>query len=169
MSGGNFDATWVDREHAEDKQDHAVAREKRYASTLTSSQPCQLGGADCQLATIEIANVDQVKIAPTRRSGKIQVLIARAPLEFSVRHHGFPTYLLAGYSNQPDRFDAELPDFQDFLRRIVLREHRGLTLLPAPGVESQPPAATGPGEASNGVAAPPPPSSASGSEPTHRD
>jgi hypothetical protein len=144
MSGGHFDAAWVDREHA-------VAREKRYASMLTSSQACRLGGVDCQLATIELADVDQVKLSPSKRYRKLQVLVARAPLELSVRHHAYPTYLVAGYSNQPGRFDAGLPEFQDFLGRIVLRGQRGLTQLPQVAPPSQPPSASAVDESVNAV------------------
>ena len=131
LSGGKFDSVWVE-------PGHAVGREVRYASTLISNQRCQLGGEDCQLATVELADVDQVKLSPTKRYRKLQVLIARAPLEFSAHHHAFPTYLVAGYSNQPGRFDTNLPEFQDFLGRIVLREHHGLTLLPQPAPQPQP-------------------------------
>jgi len=155
MSGGRFDAAWVDR-------NHTAGREKHYASVLTSTQPCQLGGVDCQLATIDLADVDQVKLSPTKRYRKLQVLIARAPLEFSVRGHALPTYLVAGYSNQPARFDADWPEFRDFLGRIVLREHRGFALSEQPAAQPQPatqpqpqPAGGGLGEPPNGVSAPP--------------
>ncbi len=33
--------------------------EKRFASTLLSTQPCHLGAQECEVATIELANVDQ--------------------------------------------------------------------------------------------------------------
>jgi len=161
MSGGSFDAAWVDRNRVE-------AKEKRYTAMLTSSQPCQLGGVECQIATIELADVDQVKLSPSKRYRKLQVLIARAPLELSVRRHAFPTYLIAGYSNQPARFDADLAEFQDFLGRIVLREHRGLTLSPQQpaGQPQQQPPSNGPGEADRAVATVPTAPVSSPSEPT---
>jgi hypothetical protein len=134
LSGGRFDAVWVDKEGA-------TVHEQRYTAALLDSQECELAGVACRLATIDVADVDQIKLSPEKRVRKLQVLFAKSPFVLTVRGKIFSTYLVAGYSNLPGRFDNELADFQGLLRRVVIHDQSGFSVKSAP-VATEKPAAT---------------------------
>jgi hypothetical protein len=147
LAGGQYETTEID-------QGGASTLEKRFASTLLSAEPCQLAAQECEAATLELANVDQLKLDPKYRSNKLMVVITRTPFVYWPRmrrsHH--PVYLVAGYSNQPGQFDAGLPDFVAFLQHIDIGGSRGFkasspTSATAPAPAAAPDAATAPAPA----------------------
>jgi hypothetical protein len=108
--------------------------EKRFASTLLGEQSCRLAGLDCDSATIELANVDQLKLDPSYRSNRLQVVITRTSFVYAPTGEwgpSYPVYLVAGYSNQPAQFAAGLPDFAGLLQRIEIGGHRGFQPTPS--------------------------------------
>jgi hypothetical protein len=148
LAGGQYESTELDRSSV-------TTVEKRFASTLLSAEPCQLATQECEAATIELANVDQLKLDPKYRSNKLMVVITRTPFVYWPRmrrsHH--PVYLVAGYSNQPGQFEAGLPDFLGFLQHIDITGSRGFQttapptpagVAPAPAVVPAPDAVPAP-------------------------
>lgn len=126
LAGGEYESVQLDARRG-------LTVEKRYASMLVASQPCELAGLECVLGTIELADVDQLKLSPQHRSRKLQVLIARTRFTYvSVMNGAHPVYLVAGYSNRPAQFDAGAPAFRDLLDRIVINKRHRLVLPPAP-------------------------------------
>jgi hypothetical protein len=110
--------------------------EKRFAASLLSSEPCRLAAQECESATIELANVDQLKLDPNYRSHKLRVVIARTSFTYTPRRlrgrGSYPVYLLVGYLNQPRQFEAGLPDFAAFLQRIEISGQHGFQTTTAP-------------------------------------
>jgi hypothetical protein len=132
LAGGEY-------ESVELEANRRVTVEKRYASMLVASQPCQLAGLECVLGTIELADVDQLKLSPQHRSRKLEVLIARTRFTYvSAMNGAYPVYLVAGYSNRPAQFDAGAPAFRDLLDRIVINKRHHLVLSPAAGKPTAP-------------------------------
>jgi hypothetical protein len=124
LAGGEYESVRLE-------PNRSLTLEKRFASTLVSSQPCQLAGLECVLGTIELADVDQLRLSPQHRSRKLQVLIARTRFTYvSAMDGAYPVYLVAGYSNRPAQFDAGVPAFQDLLNRIVIEKRHRLVLPP---------------------------------------
>lgn len=118
----------------------ATTIEKRFASTLLNAEPCRLAAQECEAASIELANVDQLKLDPTYRSHKLMVVLTRtsfayAPVDGAAT---FPVYLVAGYSNQPSQFDAGLRDFIGLLQHVEITGHRGFSATPGSAVPAAP-------------------------------
>lgn len=158
LAGGNYETVLL-------TPGQSGVREKRYASTLTAVQPCRLAQRECLLATIELADVDQLKLSPSHRWRKVQILLLRPG--FMYEHYGasYPTYFFAGYSSQPERFAGGLPDFHDLLSRILIDGRKGLELAsppppatpPAPAPAPAPTPATAPPQQAPAPISPPPP------------
>jgi hypothetical protein len=144
LSGGNYESFKIET-------NRAVGRDKRFAATLVAVQPCHIADVECQLATVDIADVDQLKLSPAARTRRIQVLLARTRFEYDFVYAKFPGFLMVGYSNQPARFDAELGDYHQLLTRIDIRGKTGLQVEPA----TQPVTATPTGAATPAAPAAP--------------
>jgi hypothetical protein len=140
LAGGQYESTDLG-------QGTATTVEKRFASSLLSAEPCHLARQECEAATIDLANVDQLKLDPKYRSNKLMVVITRTPFVYTprMRRRHYPVYLVAGYSNQPGQFDAGLPDFMGFLQHIDITGNRGFEATPQPtSPGAAPPAAAPP-------------------------
>lgn len=144
LAGGQYESTDLG-------QGTATTVEKRFASSLLSAEPCHLATQECEAATIELANVDQLKLDPKYRSNKLMVVIIRTPFDYSPRRRKkhFPVYLVAGYANQPGQFEAGLPDFIGFLQHIDISGNHGFQAAPPPTAPAAPAVAP--------ATAPPPP------------
>lgn len=152
LAGGQYETTQIG-------EGSASTVEKRFASTLLSAEPCQLATQECEAATLELANVDQLKLDPKYRSNKLMVVITRTPFVFwpRMRRSHYPVYLVAGYSNQPGQFDAGLPDFMAFLQHVEISGNRGFKASsPTSASASEPAATPGPATAPAPAAAPAP-------------
>jgi hypothetical protein len=133
--------------------------EKRFAARLLRSEPCQLAAQECEAATIELANVDQLKLDPNYRSHTLKVIIARTSFTYTPRRRRrgptYPVYLLVGYLNQPSQFEAGLPDFDGFLQHIELSGQRGFkSMAPTAPVASPRPVAPAAEPSPNAAPAP---------------
>jgi hypothetical protein len=140
--------------------------EKRYAATLVSALPCRLAEHECLVGTIELADVDQLRMTPGHRSQKMELVLSRSPFRYEERRTRttFPVYILVGYANQPSDFDKSLPAFRDLLSRIEIVNRRGFSTLastaPSTAPEPSAPTPASPPAAGGTVPTPPPPESA---------
>ena len=119
-------------------EETSVVVEKRYAAVVIEEGEAQLGGLPAHAAILDIANLDQIKVDPLARSGRVQLILLHTPFEYGSR--GFPVLLLAGYVNQPEDFQAGLPEFHELLSRVVIGGQRGFSakLTPVTPVSAEP-------------------------------
>jgi len=110
---------------------------RQFTTFLTSKEPIKLGALQALSGTIELAEVEKLRLDPQYRSEKIKVVFARfmyfepasrnfdpvdgAPI---VTHNGESCYqrsalLIAGYANSVPRFDGHLKDFEQVLNQFV--------------------------------------------------
>ncbi len=126
--------------------------EKRYAASIVSEGKARLAGRDAYAATIDVANIDQIKVDPNARKKRVQLVIAHAPFRYKkMRQDGdtqkFPVIILAGYANQPDEFDEALPEFHDLLNRLEVKGVDGFALTKPSTENAMKPAPTRPAPA----------------------
>ena len=137
---------------------------KEFASRFIEGHEAVLAGMPAYDATIEVANVDQLKLDSTNRVCRIRVVFARTPFNLPRdRPTGddLPVQLMAGYVNNPTDFDREAPAFEKFLGLLETGGMHGLKSL-QPASPAAPPAAS----VSPGSALPPaPPPAASAAQP----
>jgi hypothetical protein len=169
LSGSGFYATDLG---------HRRVESQTYASHMLSGRPVTVAGLDAYEATLEVANVDQLKLDPASRAAMIRVVFVRTP--FTAESHGvdsekLPVMWMVGYANNPTDFEAQSPDFVRFLGLIDANGSHGFTVLPPvqppapqppapvppppPATWTVPPAASSaaPPAASPASPAPPPP------------
>lgn len=108
---------------------------KHYSARLLEQSEAKLSGFDALAATIEIANVDQLKLSPDARKEKVRVVLSRPNLWLvrermpkpSVRYR---VLMVVGYSNSPQDFEAQYPEFERFVGKIhVLSDEQALDLV----------------------------------------
>jgi hypothetical protein len=143
-----------------------VVVERRRAAAILEQGPATVAGRLAYAATIEVANVDQIKLSPDVRTRRVEIVLMRSPDDETIRHNGvvtatYPVVVLAGYSNMQADFPAGRDDFHDFLRLLTIGGRSGLTINLAPAAPADP-AAVGvppgaPPPAAPPGAAPPPP------------
>lgn len=128
-----------------------VERQAPTVAMVIEEGPAMVAGLPAYAATLEIAKVDEVKVAPAARTRRVQLVLMRAPKDEELKYRvndiadkesttSYPVVVLAGYSNMPADFPAGLEEFHDLLRRVSIAGKRGLTLETAPTV--QPPQAS---------------------------
>jgi hypothetical protein len=120
-----------------------VVVEHRQAAMVVEEGPATIAGRPAYTATIDIADVDQIKLAPGVRARRVQLVLMRSPEDERYERDGKPTLVhpvvvLAGYSNMPTDFPTGLGDFHDLLGRLTIAGQAGLTLGPAPTAEPPP-------------------------------
>ncbi|HZJ63365.1 MAG TPA: hypothetical protein VFD36_07545 [Kofleriaceae bacterium] len=130
ITGTTYEAVRLDRTRAQ-------VVEHRQAAVVLEEGPATVAGRPAYAATVDVADVDQIKLAPGVRARRLQVVLLRAPLDERLEHDGkvtavYPVVVLAGYSNMPTDFPTGLVDFHDFLRRVTIDGTAGLTLQVAP-------------------------------------
>lgn len=103
----------------------AVGSSKRFASRLIDSQEVQLGGEKGLVATIDRANVDQLQLNPNARWRRSRLFLMRAPFDYFATGRGGPNafyryrvLLLVEYSNAPEDFEAQYPDFVRLMNKL---------------------------------------------------
>jgi hypothetical protein len=135
-----------------------IVVEHRRAAAVLEEGPAVVAGQPAYAATIEVANIDEVHVAPRARTSRVQLVLLRAPqdevYEPSNIHEPpqrYPVVLLAGYSNMPVDFAKGLEDFHGLLRKIAIAGKTGLALELAPAAPEPgggtPPQATAPADA----------------------
>jgi hypothetical protein len=99
--------------------------EKRFSARLIDKTPVKLSGKDALAATIEVANIDQLKLSPDARREKARIVLVRP--DFRVLRERsmqdpvpFRVLMIVGYSNGPEDFDAQYAEFKRFLGKIHL-------------------------------------------------
>jgi hypothetical protein len=129
---------------------HRRVESQTYASHMLSGRPVTVAGLDAYEATLEVANVDQLKLDPASRAAMIRVVFVRTPFTSDaggLDSEKLPVMWMIGYANNPVDFEAQSPDFVRFLGLIDANGSHGFTELPS--VPPPPPPAP--------VPVPPPP------------
>lgn len=106
----------------------AVGVEKRYASRLVESHEATLGGQPGLVATIEHADLDQMQLTPNARARRTRLFLMRAPFDYYARgsadasgvthFHQYKALLMVEYSNAPEDFDAQHPEFLRLMSKL---------------------------------------------------
>ena len=105
----------------------AVAGSQRFASRLIDSQEVQLGSEKGLVATIERANLDQLQLNPNARWRRSRLFLMRAPFSHFVaapsgNFEPYRVLLLVEYSNVPEDFEAQYPEFLRLMNKIHLMD-----------------------------------------------
>ena len=158
ISGSGF-------EIVEYKAMRVEGREKTFASTIVETAAGTVAGREAYAATVDVANLDQLRLNPNHRHRRARVVLIRSGLVYVYTHRSkkytFPVVLFLGYSNRPAEFPHGLPAFEDFVDRVVIAGQSGAALqfqsaVPEPAAvaaPAPPPEATAP--AAPAWAAPP--------------
>ncbi|MBN9164442.1 MAG: hypothetical protein J0I07_26000 [Myxococcales bacterium] len=113
-----------------------VVIEKRYAAAIEEQGPATLAGLSAHVATLSVANTEQLKVDPHARKERVQLVLLHTNFVYKSRTSSnrgrFPVLLLAGYANQPQDFDAGLADFRELLQRVMIEGVRGFAYTPPP-------------------------------------
>jgi hypothetical protein len=127
-------------ELVEMNEERTAVIEKRYAAVLVGERPIRLANQDAHLALIDVANLDQIKVDPTARKERVEILLAHTPFVYETRRRStateprtlvsFPVLLVIGYVNQPEYFAEGQKDFHDFANRLAIAGASGLSLPP---------------------------------------
>ena len=97
----------------------------QFAARVVETKRRDVGGELAVEGTIEVANVNQLKLDPESRHSRVRIVVAR-PRYFTAVHGGYggpfmtPLIVVIGYWNTPADFDAGLPDFEAFLKAITM-------------------------------------------------
>jgi hypothetical protein len=93
-----------------------------FTTKIVDEHPTTVAGFEAYDATIELANVDELKLDPASRSSKLRVVFVRTPYtrKLFATKGAVPQLLILGYSVAPRDFDASLPDFNRFVASISL-------------------------------------------------
>lgn len=145
----------------------AVAAQKENVTASIKQQgPATLARREAYVATFDRVNVDQAKVGADGRLETVQLVLVRTGIDYEIKTeerqqkqkssagaaassvvehvHKFPVMLLAMYSNQPNLFEENLPDFRDLLNRVRIGTESGFSDQsaapgnPAPVPVSQP-------------------------------
>lgn len=83
-----------------------------------------IGGLPAYVVTYEIANVDQLRLAPDSRWRRARVVFVRTPYDWVLRTRvnkfiaDWPVVAVIGYDADPGDFDAHLGEFGAFVGRL---------------------------------------------------
>lgn len=119
-------------------------RERRYATREIESGAATVGGREARAATIEIADIDQLRLSADHRWQRARIVLVRTDLLWAPARSVVgprelrPVLLIAGYTNLPEDFDGQLVDFEALLARVdfdtyPVRRHRDAALQCVPG------------------------------------
>jgi hypothetical protein len=119
--------------------------ERRYAAVVVDKRRATLAGLEALLITLDVANLDQMKVDPDVRAERVQLVLAHTAFRYAPSRttasgttaqgmkasrtsaEDYPVVVLVGYGNQPDEFEAGLAEFHEFLGRIEIDSKRGFT------------------------------------------
>jgi hypothetical protein len=111
--------------------------ERRYGTRTVREGDSQLAKRVAYEATVDVANIDRIKVDPKAVETRVRLVLVRFPHTYAVKamestqDHEFPMLLLAGYANNPEDFEAGEKDFEDFLNRIKVTNATGYRGLPS--------------------------------------
>lgn len=115
----------------------AAGVQKRFGSRLVDSQLAKLDGKAGLVATIEYANLDQLELDPDARSRRTRLFLVRAPFDYyatrggsDARYHRYRVLMLVEYSNTPEDFEEQYPEFLRLMSKLhLVGDERMLTYL----------------------------------------
>lgn len=136
ISGGGYDVVQLKGEL------YATNKERRYAAKILKSAPAKVAGKDAYTTTVDVSNVDRLRVDPQSVEMRVQYVLVRTPFEFKPRMYQrrFPVVMVFSYRSTPADFDAQSADFRDLLSRIAIDDASGFT----EGEPAAPPAAAPP-------------------------
>jgi hypothetical protein len=116
VAGAGYEVVQVEREKK-------TIEEKRYAAEIIEQGDGTLAGAPAYVVTIDVANIDQIKLTPGTRQARVELVLRhtdfKCPLALGVETKlGVPVLLMAGYANLPEDFATDRQAFHDLLSRI---------------------------------------------------
>lgn len=105
----------------------SVGHERRSAVLIERSQSVTVSEAAGTAVTYSFADVDQLQMSPASRSGKMELVLLRPGLDFSLdrwsgrkpKEWQSQLMLIVGYWNVPARFEQGRADFEALLGRIA--------------------------------------------------
>lgn len=156
MSGGSYDTVQLQGNlYLADEQHH-------YAAKILKSGAAVLGGQPAYYATIDISNLDRLRVNPKAVDERDMLVLVGSGYRYDygtrqqITH--FPVLMLATYRNSPADFTASLPEFIAFLGRIQIRNRIGFKMLQPSPPPAAPPAkpAAAPAKTAAPAAAPKP-------------
>jgi hypothetical protein len=112
-----------------------VVENKRYVTTMESSGPSRMAGAEAYEATIAIRNAEHEQGKDARPDERRRVVFCRPGFTFQPRFGRkvqYPVLLIASYEAMPEKFEEGLPDFERFLDAIAFNGMIGYTGSEAP-------------------------------------
>jgi hypothetical protein len=111
----------------------ALGVEKRFASRLLDSSEATLGDQKGLVATIERADIDQLQLDPKARWQRSRLFMMHAPFDYYAaelaltsgagepgpvrKYHKYRVLLLVEYTNAPEDFEAQYPEFLRLLNK----------------------------------------------------
>jgi hypothetical protein len=105
---------------------------KRFSTRVVERGDAELSGKPALVATVEVANVDQLELSPNARRDQVRIVMTRPEVRMVRGKKGdgsvdgrvpFRVLLIAGYSNDPEDFEKQYPEFKRFLGKIHLLTH----------------------------------------------
>jgi hypothetical protein len=111
----------------------AAGVQKRFASRLLDSQEAALGDNKGLVATIERADLDQLQLNPKARWRRSRLFLMHAPFDYylaeghesgvaaerdTAKYHKYRVLVLVEYSNTPEDFEAQYPEFVRLLNKM---------------------------------------------------
>jgi hypothetical protein len=125
IAGAGYEAVLLEN-------DRVGVTEKRYAAELVTQSGATLAGKEAYWATIDVANIDQIKLTPTTRRVRVELVFVQTGFQYQVKRYiddtqpiSFPVLMIAGYANMPDDFVADRPSFSSLLSQIEIGGRRG--------------------------------------------
>lgn len=94
---------------------------QQFATRIIRSRVGRIVGEPAFDVTVELANVDQLRLDPNFRSAIGRVVFARTKFEYGLKRFGdrplaLPIRWMIGYANNPRDFARQEKDFEGFLR-----------------------------------------------------
>ena len=121
-----------------------IVLEKRYAAVVIDRVFAKLAGLEAYVVTLEVANLDQLKLDPSARKERVQLVLLHTNFRYIAKNktldttRAFPVVMFAGYANQPRDFAVGLPDFHGLLSRIYINNQTGFSFPPPANVAATP-------------------------------
>lgn len=104
-----------------------TVEERRFAARVLDYTPVTVHGVEALVATIEVANVDQLQLDPNARGERARLVFVRAPFTLDRPRSGvevarYRVLLAAGYVASPADYERGLVDFEGLVSRVVFAQ-----------------------------------------------
>lgn len=150
ISGGGYDVIQLEGKL------YATNNQRRYAAKVVQSGEGSVAGMKAFVATVDVSNVDTLKVDPKSVEVRLNLVVAHTSFEFKTKsrrasgkapgsgpggpapdYGKFPVLLLGGYANAPADFESGIPDFHGLLSRIEVDGKTGF-VAPAKSPKARP-------------------------------